>query len=170
MVSEDLYLPHLLQDVVSKVSDVFDDRTTDDFNVYFRYGIYQDVWKGINKDADVFPLIYLVMHIEETKDRRLDLFSEVTCDLFIAMPTQNDYTMAQREELIFFPRLYPIYEELFTQLKKSKWFISNAFPHKKIDRFYWGGNEVGTDTKNMWDRFIDAVQIKGLELKIKNIC
>jgi hypothetical protein len=38
-------------------------------------------------------------------------------------------------------------------------------PHTKTDRYFWGADD---DTKNVFNDFIDAIEIENLELKVKN--
>jgi hypothetical protein len=174
MVEGKPYIPHLLKDIVTTVSEKMQARTEDPFAVQFSYGLYQDVSKEVYKkkvdgENDPYPLIWLVMHFEERKGR-IDVYAEVRLKLFIAMPTKADYSMTEREDQIFIPRLHPIYNELMKQLQKSKFFTTPSEPkHTKIDRPYWGGTETGNgETKNMFSDFIDAIEIKDLELSVKH--
>ncbi len=45
MVGEDVYLPHVLQDVIIRVS-LLTNTGIDPFTVLFRHGLFQDVSKG----------------------------------------------------------------------------------------------------------------------------
>ncbi len=89
------------------------------------------------------------------------------------MPTKAEYTMQQRTDNSFKPRLIPIYMEILNQIAQDDWFLRpevEDIEHTKIDLPYWGGGDVnGQNTENLFKNFIDAIQMKDLKLDIENI-
>lgn len=171
------YLPDILRGVVSRVDEVFSDAIrVDRFNVFFDSGVYSQVAKNIYKQdaSDTYPLVWLVMNFVEDRGRDYSVYADVSCQVIIAMPTKKDYTQLERDELIFKPRLIPIYAEFMRQLSVDSWLqtpLINRIQHQRILRPYWGGADVnGPDTKNLFDSFIDAISINNLQIKIKNNC
>lgn len=169
------YLPYILRDVVAEVNTVFSERVEDPFNVFFDWGLYVDVAKSIYKkeNADSYPLIWLVTSsIEITRGRNAGNYGTASFDVIIAMPTSNEYTPAERTENVFLPRLYPIYDEFIKQLALSGSFSiksQRSIEHRYKERPYWGGGISGTDNKNLFENFIDAIQVEGITVNLKNI-
>ncbi len=173
----DQYLPHLIKSVVEKVSAVMLTKP-EPFQVSYFYGNYQDIAKELSRkrlkdEDDFYPLVCLLMPYQI---RKPDMGEPTALfDLLIIHDTKSEYLMPQREELIFFPRLLPVYEEILRQIRKDgKAFTTTAgIDHTEVIRPYWGGNESGNaDAKNLFDDYVDAVQMKDMKLVIKgsNIC
>lgn len=94
--------------------------------------------------------------------------SEPTLHLIIARFTQPTYKAAKRYELNFKPVLYPIYLEFLEQLNFSKAFqhyAPNEIPHIKIDRLYWGREGLYKNEGNVFNDFLDCIEIRNLKLK-----
>jgi hypothetical protein len=89
----------------------------------------------------------------------------------IAVPTEIEYTMAERRDKNFLPFLYPIYAEFIKQLAVAPELGMPGellLKHTKTDRPYWGGgDQIGNGTANLFNDFIDAIQIRNLKLNIK---
>lgn len=171
------WLPELFAEVVTKVSAVTN-AGADPFPVFFDYGHYNEVVKNLNikkgsisSKANRYPLIWLIMDFEERKGKTLGVYAELNANLLIAVPTNTNYTMGQRKEKVFLPRLYPIYEQLLRQISKSPAFRMppiDRIEHTKIDRPYWGGQDrMGMGDANLFEDFIDAVQIKNMKLFVR---
>lgn len=166
------YLPHIMQEVVATVSAKMEDRKPDPFEVFFEYGLYQDVFRTVHsrkdKGFDVYPLVWLTMPFNEAEGTRSNVAADVSCDLIIAMVTQPDWTMQEREERNFFPRIFPIYDELINQLSKNGKLISNGLISRtKRILPYWGGDESNNNNPNLSRYFVDAIQIKDLKISIR---
>lgn len=168
------YLPDIIEGVVARVNTVFSTRVVDPFNVYFDYGLQNDVTKNIYTKqtaaplVGTFPLVWLVMNFREERDSE-EVFSDDSVDLILAMPTEANYTMRDRTDISFKPRLFPIYLETIEQLKAEPLLrLPDGLKHTKIDLPYWGGGE-SAGAKNLFKNFIDAVQIKNLRLTKEHI-
>ncbi len=146
--------------------------------VYFETGHYADVTKRLQlKDGAIevltrekYPLVWLVMDFEE-KFGGPDYCELPNAQIIIAHNTDMNYSQEERESLIFEPILYPIYSELLYQLKESRLFgMSPVYEHSKTDRPYWGGQESGNSENNLFNDMIDAIQLRNLNIQVKNIC
>jgi hypothetical protein len=174
-----IYIPDELKVVVDAVNTAFSTRSNDPFNVYYDFGHYAEVVKNLTlkgqsptKRTERYPLVWLVTDYPEIKGN-FKIYATTSLQIIIAMPTDMNYTMQQRRDTVFFPRLYPIYEELLNQISRYSLFGKPsvaAIEHTKIDRPYWGGQDSGNGVANLFNDFIDAVQIKNLKLTIKNKC
>lgn len=142
---------------------------------YYLYGhpieIIDKLAKKTNagESFDKFPLICLFTDINEienvTKNTR-----EITVDIVICNQTKPEYDTMERVVESFNPVLYPIYESLKKNISKGGVFQLDS-DISKTDRFFWGKNGIYGNTANIFNDFIDAIEIKDLKLKIlKNNC
>jgi len=96
-------------------------------------------------------------------------------NIIIAVNTSPDYTSENRYDNSFRTTLYPLYDLLIKHIVKSKWFINvdpGLVPHNKIDRLYWGRNGLYNNESNVFNDYIDAIEIQNLslELRLKQNC
>lgn len=173
-----IVIPHLFQAIAEKVNLVLCTRVNDPFFVYYDYGHYDEVTRRLtSKDGSIsqkgkkFPLIWLVMDFDEDFGSLSSGYCELPdLQIFIAMQTKNTTSTSERYEKVFLPRLYPVYDELKNQIADSG-FFDIADPeeiiHKKTDRPYWGvPDNHGNGTSNLFNDFIDAIQIWKLKLSV----
>lgn len=116
-----------------------------------------------------YPLVYLVQDFAEERGKNASTYAEVSLNVIIAHHTNNQYKISDREEKVFKPVLYPIYDEFLNQLAKHSQ-IHDAhptmIPHRKTDRSYWGRISVGGNDQNKLNDYLDAIEIENLKLKI----
>lgn len=174
-----IHIPTLFENIVAKVDAELNTGTSPK-RVYFDYGHYVDVTrnlgdkdKSISQKGDKYPLIWLVMDFEERFGGEEYEYCELPdLQFIIAVPTKPAINARKRTEETFTPTLYPIYEEFKKQIAYSGYF-GNAEPleHTKIDRPYWGGQDgLGNGQANLFNDFIDAIQLKRVRLNVNNIC
>ena len=184
------FIPDIFKDVVAKVSTALTTPvglvpailTTP---VYFNYGHYADVLKdlkakdgGITTQDKKYPLIWLVMDYVEKKGIDLGLQAQIpNLTILIVTPTTPTDNIADKMVKNFVPILYPIYQELLTQISKEvrlKNSIVSQINHEKIDRPYWGlnsGINGSNGEANLFNDFIDAIEIRNLDISVKRkIC
>lgn len=167
------YFPDILKTVVAAVAVKLG---TD---VFFDHGHYAEVVKNLAyKDmaASVkdkkYPLVWLVMDYDEDIYPNPSVYSSIPAlQIIIAAPTNNTWTQDERD-VNFKTNLYPVYAALIDQLAKTKEFgmpNRKMLAHKKTDRPYWGGSQDpnGNNTANLFNDYIDAIQIRNLNLKIQ---
>ncbi len=169
-----IHIPTVFEKIVQKVS-------ANAPPVYFDYGNEIEVMRNMAmKDNSIshrdrkYPLIWLVMDFAE---RYGDIDEYEYCQLaniqfVIAVNTKATYTVRERMERSFKPKLYPIYAEFLRQLSESGYFSNaDSLEHEKIDRPYWGrldGN--GNGTANLFNDTVDAIQLKIPRLNVNDIC
>lgn len=168
-------IPALWAAVAAKVDAKLFSRADDPFHVWFDYGRYIEITRrltekdgGVTTPSKRFPLIWLVIPFEEEYGNTGEVTELKNVQIIIATTTKLDSTTPQRMIDNFVPRLYPIYEEMIKQIKISGFFseIGYDVPHKKIDQPYWDGKEGGAQQANMFNDFIDAIQLKNIRLTV----
>lgn len=156
-------------------------RTADklEMHVNFMHGhhseitqVLTDLTQDIDASAGKYPLIALFQDFEEKKG---NYFIELPAiQIIIATLTDKNYLAAERYDKTFIPVLYPIYNEFIRQIAISTYFKEssvNKIAHTKIDRLFWGKNGLYGNTGNVFNDFIDAIEIKNLNLNVKlNTC
>lgn len=177
------YIPDVFAAVVARVSQTMEALPADPFKVFFDFGHYTEVTKNLTlKDQSPtqqdkrYPLVWLVMDFDEQMGANPADYARIPgVQIIIAVPTTIDYTMQERRDKNFIPTLYPIYAELIKQLAVAPEFGMPGelkLVHTKTDRPYWGGSDqLGNGTANLFNDFIDAIQIRNLSLNVKHkIC
>lgn len=175
-MAESIFITDLFECIVIKVDAEMRQRN-EPTSVHFAYGHYNEVTKsltskgqGITTKGKKYPLIWLVMDFKEKfgapdKDYYMELND---LQFFIAIGSNGKASTADRYKKYFKPFLYPIYQEFLYQVFASGFFNCSSpetIPHEKIDRPYWGGqNNLGDGTTNLFNDFIDAIQLRNLQL------
>lgn len=169
------YLPALLKEVVQRTSAVLSDAgQTTPFEVSFAYGLTSQVWKELADDVHTLPMVWLVMGFDENIGRNPGDFYETPVQLLIMSETEPEWTMAQRETQTLNRYLFPIYHELLKQISTTKAFGMpgrEKMTHTRTIRPYWGGGEPNSPNKeNLFKKFVDAIEIRNLQLKVRRRC
>lgn len=171
-MNETLYIPDLIGAVVAKVNTALESRPTDPHSVYFDFGHHEEVLKQlIYKEQNPgkpqkYPLIWLVTPFAEERDQ-LHIYGVATLHFVIAHYTSNTYSMPERRDNVFLPILYPVYHELLKQLKLSQSFVTvGQLSQIKTDIQYAKVDEG----RNLFNDFVDVVDVKNIKIQVKNIC
>lgn len=122
-----------------------------------------------------YPLVALLQDFDEEKGKGEGTDSSVKLWLIIATLTDNSLKAPERYQQSFKPVLYPIYEELLKQIGKSGFFKEtnpDLIKHIKTDRLFWGRNGLLGKQSNVFNDFIDCIEIRDLKLSVKqsNYC
>lgn len=115
-----------------------------------------------------YPLVALFQDFSEDHGT-IGLDSTVSLNIIIARATKPAYKADERYTENFKPVLYPIYQELLQQIVYSKAFLkygATTLPHTKIDRLYWGREGLYKNDGNVFNDFLDCIEIKNLQLKL----
>lgn len=116
-----------------------------------------------------FPLIGLYSPFDEL-NRGGNV--SATVNLILAVNTLAEYTNEQRMDLSFKQVLRPLYDDFINALKETRSFdvpYSGSFDHSYTENFSFGKRgALDVDGKEV-DEKIDAIEIKNLDLKIKNL-
>lgn len=114
-----------------------------------------------------YPLIALFNDFEE---RKFEGGKSASLNLIIANLTIPTYVAKDRYDNNFKPVLYPLLYNFEKALLKSKSVETINFEYTKIDRLFWGKEGLYKNEGNIFNDFIDAIEINNLELKFKNNC
>ena len=119
----------------------------------------------------MFPAVCLFHDFPEVMGYERSL----TLQLVIITDTSKHYTTAERYTNTFDPILTPLYELFLKQLAKSDYVDSDSdsvlyFEHTRWDRPYWGKDGIYGAVADIFNDFIDAIEIENLKLKILKTC
>lgn len=164
------YIVDVIGEIVEKVNETIP--------CYYLYGHPQEIvntlseWtKDETKKFSKFPLICLFQDFEESKGENAMINSKVSLNIVICTATEPGYKSEDRYTNTFKTILYPIYNLFMDRLAYSG-MILNADPalisHTKIDRVFWGKAGLYGNTSNMFNDYIDAIELQNLELEILN--
>jgi hypothetical protein len=165
MVTDLPILSDIISGVVARVN-VITQADVDSFPVVFRFGPVSQVSKEVYEVNDM--VIWL---IEKGEDRTKAVeYGAATVDIIIALPTVETWTMDERMNTNYKPKLLPVYELLLNELKtEKKLSVSRKVDHRKYNLYYWGGGSInGTNAPNLWEKMIDAILIENAQLPIRN--
>jgi hypothetical protein len=86
--------------------------------------------------------------------------------------TDKNYRAENRYEYIFKPILYPLYSDFFEKIQNSSELMNSGMPeHTKIDRPYFGVEELSRNSAHIFNDPLDAIELRDLNLKLINkIC
>lgn len=116
-----------------------------------------------------YPLVALFQDFPEAHNSALGIDNEPTLHIIIAYSSKPEYKSDERYTFKFKPVLYPIYLELMKQLTLHKSFLNygvQTIPHIKIDRLYWGKEGLYGNTGNVFNDFLDCIEIRDLKLRV----
>jgi len=117
-----------------------------------------------------FPLIALFQDFVEKMGENQAVSSAAELNLIIAVNTSPDYSSEERYDNSFKTVLYPLYDLLIKHILKSKWFANidpGLVPHSKIDRLFWGRTGLYGNESNVFNDYIDAIEIQNLSLELR---
>jgi hypothetical protein len=145
-----------------------------DMSGFFDYGHYDAVNKNLVSKSQAitdkirYPLVWLVTPYAEKRDPRQDYYCELSgLDILILTNSLESESIETRVTKYFEPLLWPIWEELKNQLYRSGFFqilSPDAIAHDEVkDWFYQSGLQ---GKANLFNDYIDAVQIKNIRLRV----
>lgn len=145
-------------------------------HVYYMHGHPAEIVARLQQKLKIdseklkrFPLIMLLHDFEILRNSPTQ-YGTAAVNVIIAALTQPELNSEERYTKTFKPILYPIYNQLLHQLGRSTYF-NNAqamVKHTQIDRLYWGRTGLYGNQANMFNDYLDAIELRGLELTIKN--
>lgn len=181
-MSERIYISDLLREIVGEVStELMSTLQTVDPNitgVHYQQGHPLEIVKALqllannaSTKTERYPLVALYRDFTEDKGKQIGVYSDQQLHIIIATRTRNDYTTEQRAEKSFKPILHPIVDAFLTKISQSpKFIMDRAYPQTEVtDRYFWGQAGLFGIEKNMFQDWIDCVEIKiNLKLLLKN--
>lgn len=175
---------NVFRDIVEKVSDkltpqlqTYDSLIT---GVHYEHGHPLEIVETLTqKDKSnthrfkKYPLVALLQDFPEHNNRNGFDEIEPVFRVLIIRATKPTFKAAERYDYNFVPVLYPIYEELLKQIDKSPVFLTygvTTISHTKIDHPYWGRDGLWGKEGNIFNDWVDCVEIQNLKLKTKPTC
>lgn len=130
--------------------------------------------KGATSRFDKYPLVAFFLDSTVTRGE-IGLYGEQEINMaIIRMCKDPNQTADERDQFNFIPILTPIYLELLNQIGLSPVFSlqsSETIPHKMTNRYYWGRSGLWGNEKNIFNDWVDAIEINNMRLKINsNYC
>lgn len=179
MRKQPVYVMDIIGDVVSAVSTALVDDGTLAYAVHYFHdhplGLIETLQKLTRTaagQAEKYPFIALMQPFDERHSGKDDEEMEVTLEVIIATLTTPKLSTDERYVGNYKPILYPIYNEFIEQLYRNGNFSlagNDYVEHTKTDQPYWGHEGLFGNEGNLFQDFIDAIEIKNLKLKIKPI-
>lgn len=163
------------QQIIADIPELNDQETTSGvMRLYFMHGHPLEIVNTLADKANAssykgkrFPLIALYQDIEENvRNEGYERIAPVT--VIIANQTDPNYTAATRQDQNFDPILYKLEAGFKYCLKKSEYIGGLKPDYNRIDRVFWGRNGIYGNEGNMFQDYIDAIELNNLELKIIN--
>jgi hypothetical protein len=184
---EQLLIVEIMQLIVDEVSaEMVADLKAIDINyegVRFDYGHPSDlIERLISLGATEgyryksYPMVGLFLDFPERKGISNMFNSTARLNMFIAVGTQQAYLPYERTQQTFKPILVPIRDKLIQKFKSSPYIASQEdgmVKHTSTMRYQWGKEGLeyyNNGQKNIFNDFIDAIEITDLELDFLNNC
>jgi hypothetical protein len=151
-------------------------------DVFYQFGHIREIADTLQSYSNTaefrrqkYPAVFLLQDFLERKGTRTDIETEVTLQLLIVAASTQKARSADRYRDVFKPILYPIYEALIKTLNSDPVLDTpySGVPHEKVDRPLVSGalSEPTTGAnKNLFNDFLDAVEVRKLNLKILKNC
>lgn len=166
--------PDIIGEVVSNIRSTYD--TENGVYPMYEYGTYLELSKeNALKDrirTKGFPLVWLVWGDGNNKESWVNGGNyKVSPRIFIIAESKPNYKSEQRESLVFNPVLYPILDSLIKHMGYSEFMMPYEVDvHEKTNHYLFG---VGLDSgkvKNMFNYYLDAIELNFKELEIQKNC
>lgn len=160
----------IFAEIVGRVSEKWGKNVSYLFGDWSYISNQLTVWgKSPNTSPLKFPIICLYSPFTEERDAE-DV--RVSLEFILMVNTEKGYTNEDRESISFDKVLRPIYRLFMDEIRGDRRFVSDyrgVVPHQYTENYRYGRVGVlGPDGKPFRD-FIDAIEIKNLDLTIKNV-
>lgn len=113
---------------------------------------------------EVFPAICLFQPIPEK--HVIGDYRTAKLNMVIVTDTKREYEASQRYTYTFKPVLIPLYEMLFEQMKCSGTIEVTEDNYDYVEHLFWGKNGLYGNTSNIFNDFVDAIEINNLNIQI----
>lgn len=158
----------MFAEIVGRVSEKWGKNVSYLFGDWSYISNQLTVWgKSPNTSPLKFPIICLYSPFTEERDAE-DV--RVSLEFILMVNTEKGYTNEDRESISFDKVLRPIYRLFMDEIRGDRRFASDyrgIVPHQYTENYRYGRVGVlGPDGKPFRD-FIDAIEIKNLDLTIK---
>lgn len=159
-------IPEIISDIVANVREEYD--TAENEKPYFLHGHPLEIVQILSKKTSSrnfkfkkYPLIALFQDFNESISGDIRTAS---LNIVICTNTKNDYEASERYQDTFLNELYPIFDLFMKHFKRSPYIqtLPGNLSYTKIDRLYWGRTGLYGNEGNIFNDFIDAIEIQNL--------
>ncbi len=177
-MTEQVYIVEEVGAVVAKVDQALQAKSFP-HRVYYMFGHPVEIANrllelsnSVEDKNKKFPLVCLFTDVRVTRNQPEGKFGTASLHLIIVNITDQHYTAQQRLDNNFKPVLQPIKTELIKQLSRHKQFsFDQDSEFIEIERYYWGREGLHGNVNNMFNDFIDGIELPRLKVVIdKKIC
>lgn len=166
------YLPDILEAMVARINTAFSTRPTDPFTVAYGKGNYSQVSNDLFKTETKSNIIWFIMPYQQKRGTTTLYYGDASFSVVIASATEPHITQQQREDLIFKPRLFPMYDLLMQEIEREGWlspYKSGTPEHTMVIRPYWGGGDAnGQAVDNLFKMKADAISVVDIKVKVNS--
>jgi hypothetical protein len=171
----DVFIVDEMKLVVDKVNQELYLKGFQKLPVYYKYGHPKEISSRLQELSNSpteghkkFPLIILFTDITIEKSVP-GFYGSVSLRMLVANITEPTYISEDRTELNFKPVLHPIKEELIKQIGLHGQFTyEDELTYDETDMYFYGSQ---INNKNIFNDYIDAIELKNIQVNIKNkIC
>jgi hypothetical protein len=170
------------------VIDIFEELVSDISDLYGKQvQAYSDHLISVNGQLAIrsrsaegiknkYPGIFLVLDTAEKRNSTARYEFTTRPQIFVMDNSAGTRTAKTRSNDLFKPVLYPIYECFMDSLRRSIRIMNTEYElaHTKVDRYRFSGslNEACRQQgiKAMFPDYLDAIEIRDLELNIRKEC
>ena len=125
--------------------------------------------KNPDKKYEKYPLIAL-NEMASVPERRGSI-TTWRLNIAILAKTKPEYYSPDRDENVFKPTLYPLYEQFLTYLKNSGLFFwpgaQSAPPHRPFERKYYGISSKEGNVKYIFNDPLDGIEL--IDLRVSQL-
>lgn len=165
--------------ITDAIGQVVDLMKADDIEVYYLHGHRLEISNRLDKmdkhkekKYEKFPLIAF-NEMNATPVRRGSL-TEWTLNIAILAKTKDEYYSPDRDELVFKPILYPLYDEFIKYIGLSGLFMwdgrQDAPPHRPFNRKFFGISEKEGNVKYIFNEPLDGIELIDFKLTTLKNC
>lgn len=178
MTAEKVYSPEItnvvnvLSDIVANVRAEYDPIGNE--KPYYLHGHPIEIISTLQEYTQIaslklkkFPLIALFEDFEGSEKEGLYL-TKAKLNVLIITDTSPTYKAPERYVKTFDTVLTPIYELFIKYCVNSRALNTpkNKIAHTKVNHLYWGKNGLYGNDGNVFNDFVDAIEIKNLDFKV----
>lgn len=177
-MSDALYIVDIIESVVNAVRAGYTPPSGYDTDApFYMYGHPIEIIETLSqKDKHAtlkykrYPIIALFQDFEEEKGQNQSINADVRLNIVIAVSTKREYKSSERYTNTFKTVLYPLYNLFLEKIAASGYFQTSEgiISHTKIDRVFWGKTGLYGNESNIFNDYLDAIELRDLELSIYN--
>lgn len=169
-----VYIVDEIRAVVAKVNTALTTAGFEHLPVYYMYGHPKEISNRLqvlsNSPTDghkKFPLVILFTDIMIEHDTP-GFYGSARLRMLVANITDPNYISDQRTELNFKPILHPIKDELIKQISlHNRFTYEEELRYSETDMYFYGSQ---ANDKNIFNDYIDAIELRDIRINIKNKC